>query len=214
MTATQVVLVDDHPLFRDGVRALLSSLDGLEVVGEAADGASALEVVRATRPDVVLMDLHMPGTDGFAAIRRIVIEQPAVAVLVITMLEDDTSILEATRAGARGYIVKGADQHQIRRAIEAVTGNEAIFGPTVAPRLLASLRDPPMPPTQAFPELTPREHEILTRVAAGRNNGAIARELRISPHTVANHVSNILMKLHAADRAELIITARAAGLGA
>jgi DNA-binding NarL/FixJ family response regulator len=213
MAATRIVVVDDHPLIREGVRALLSSIDGLEVVGEAADGDGAMEVVRRERPDVVLMDLHMPGTDGFAAIRRIATELPDVAVLVVTMLDDDASIMEATRAGARGYIVKGADQQEIRRAIEAVARDEAIFGPTVAARVLASIAEPVRQPATAFPELTQREREILDRVAAGQNNAAIARDLYISPHTVANHVSNILLKLHTGDRSSLIVKARRAGFG-
>lgn len=213
MTSIRVVIADDHALLRQGVRALLSSLDGIEVVGEAADGQAAIEVTRRVRPDVVLMDLHMAGMDGIEATRRIAAEIPDTAVLVVTMLDDDASIFAAMKAGARGYVLKGADQDEVRRAISAVARGEAIFGPTIATRVLQLLSRPAAPSAEAFPQLTGRERQVLEHVATGRNNVAISRDVGLSPHTVANHVSSILMKLQAADRAEAIIRARDAGLG-
>jgi DNA-binding NarL/FixJ family response regulator len=213
MTSIRVVIVDDHALLRQGVRALLSSLSGIEVVGEAADGREAVDVTARVRPDVVLMDLHMAGMDGIEATRRITAEVPDTAVLVVTMLDDDASIFAAMKAGARGYVLKGADQDEVRRAISAVARGEAIFGPTIATRVLQLLSRPTAPSPEAFPQLTERERQVLEHVATGRNNMAISRELGVSPHTVANHVSSILMKLQAADRAEAIIRARDAGLG-
>ncbi len=213
MTSIRVVIVDDHALLRQGVRALLSSLGGIEVVGEAADGREAVEVTRSLRPDVVLMDLHMAGVDGIESTRRITAEVPDTAVLVVTMLDDDASIFAAMKAGARGYVLKGADQDEVRRAITAVAGGEAIFGPTIATRVLQLLSRPTAPSAEAFPQLTGRERQVLEHVATGANNVAISRYLNLSPHTVANHVSSILMKLQATDRAEAIIRARDAGLG-
>jgi len=213
MTAIRVVIADDHALLRQGVRALLSSLAGIDVVGEAADGRGAIEVTASLRPDVVLMDLHMDGMDGIEATRRITAEVPDTAVLVVSMLDDDASILAAMKAGARGYVLKGADQDEVRRAITSVAQGEAIFGPTVATRVLQLLSRPSAASVEAFPQLTERERQVLEHVAAGRNNVAISRHLGLSPHTVANHVSSILMKLQAADRAEAIIRARDAGLG-
>lgn len=213
MNPIRIVVVDDHPLIRQGMNALLSSIDGMEVVGEAADGAQAVAVTRSTRPDVVLMDLHMAGTDGLTATRRITDDQPGIAVLVVTMLEDDASVLAALKAGARGYVLKGADQDELHRAIVAVARGEAIFGPAIAARVLQLFARPEPPAPEAFPQLTRREREVLDRVAAGENNSLIARSLALSAHTVANHVSNILIKLQAADRAQVIIRARDAGLG-
>lgn len=213
MTPIRVVIADDHALLRQGVRALLSSLDGIEVVGEAADGQGAVEVTLSVRPDVVLMDLHMARMDGIEATRRITAEVPDTAVLVVTMLDDDASIFAAMKAGARGYVLKGADQDEVRRAITSVAQGEAIFGPTIATRVLQLLSRPSAPSAEAFPQLTRRERQVLEHVATGRNNLAISRSLDLSPHTVANHVSSILMKLQAADRADAIIRARDAGLG-
>jgi DNA-binding NarL/FixJ family response regulator len=209
----RVVVADDHLLIRQGVRALLGSLEGIEVVGEAADGEEAIAVAKATHPDVVMMDLHMPGTDGVTATRRLVAEMPGIAVLVVTMLDDDASVYSAMKAGARGYLLKGAEQDEILRAVTGVARGEAIFGPGVAGRLLDLLAHSPGATTMPFPELTTREREVLDLLAAGRNNAVIARRLGLSSHTVANHVSNILTKLHASDRTEVIIRARDVGLG-
>ena len=206
----RVVVADDHLVVREGLRSLLRSLPSIELVAEAADGAQAIAAARTHRPDVVLMDLHMPGVDGITATRRLTGELPGVGVLVISMLEDDASVFAAMRAGARGYLLKGAGQDEIVRAVTAVARGEAIFGPGVAARVLQYLAAPPAP---AFPELTPREREILGELAAGRGNAAIARRLGLSPRTVANHASNIFAKLQVADRAEAILRAREAGLG-
>ena len=210
---TRVVVVDDHALIREGVRALLGSLAHIELVGEAADGDEAVAVVEAVQPDVVLMDLHMPGTDGITATRTIVRRHPGVAVLVVSMLDDDASVFAAVRAGARGYVLKGADREELTRAITAVAGGDALFGPGIAERVLGLFSTPPAPTEAPFPELTEREREILDHVAQGRSNGAIAAALYLSPRTVANHVSNILSKLHATDRTDVAIRAREAGLG-
>lgn len=209
-----VVIADDHPLVRAGLRALLSSLPEFEVLAEAATGEEAVRAAGDHLPDVVVMDLQMPAMDGIEATRRIVSRYPSVGVLVLTMFEDDESVFSAMRAGARGYLLKGAGPDEVTRAIEAVASGQAIFGPAVAARVLRYFSGAPAQPEEvAFPELTPREREILDLVAAGSNNATIARRLSLSAKTVANHVSNILTKLQAADRAEAIIRARRAGLG-
>ena len=209
-----VVIADDHPLVRAGLRALLGSLPGFDVLAEATTGEEAVRAAGEHLPDVVVMDLQMPEMDGIEATRRIVARYPSVGVLVLTMFEDDDSVFSAMRAGARGYLLKGAGPDEVARAIEAVAGGEAIFGPAVAARVLGYFAGKAAPAEElAFPELTPREHEVLDLVAAGANNAVIARQLSLSAKTVANHVSNILTKLQAADRAEAIIRARRAGLG-
>lgn len=209
----RVVVADDHALIREGVRALLASVPGLELVGEAASGRQAIAVVGDLRPDVVLMDLHMADIDGVAATRTIVAAHPSVAVLVVSMLDDDGSVFAAMRAGARGYVLKGAEPDELQRAIRGVAAGAAVFGPGIAERVLQLFRAPPARSPDAFPELTEREREILDHVARGRSNGAIAQELHVSVRTVANHVSNILGKLHAADRTDAALRAREAGLG-
>ena len=209
----RVAVADDHPVVRDGMRMLFASRDDVEVVGEAGTGDEIIAVVRSTRPDVVIMDVHMPGMNGIEATRRIVEEHDAVGVLVLTMYDDDDTVFGAMRVGARGYLLKGAEQDEIVRAVTAVARGEAIFGASVATRILSYFAHPPAGPEKAFPELTPRELEILDLVASGRNNAVIARNFGVSAKTVANHVSNILTKLHLADRAEAIIRARDAGLG-
>jgi DNA-binding NarL/FixJ family response regulator len=210
----RVVVVDDHALIRQGVRALLGSVPGMELVGEAADGEEAQERVRELRPDVVLMDLHMPGTDGIAATRAIVADDDnRSAVLVVSMLDDDASVFAAMQAGARGYVLKGADPDELCGAIRGVARGEAIFGPGVANRVL-DLFSTPLPATaRPFPELTGRELEVLDLVARGWTNPNIGRTLHLSPRTVANHVSNILAKLHATDRTDAALRARRVGLG-
>ena len=210
----RVVLADDHPVVRGGLRALLESLPAYEVVGEAVDGDAAVREVQLTRPDVVLMDVQMPGVDGLEATRRIRAATPDVAVLVLTMFDDDDTVFAAMKAGAQGYLLKGAEQGEIDRAIRAVVAGEAIFGPGVAARVLQHFSDPPAAPDDVpFPQLTDREREVLDLVAAGQRNAAIAEELFLSPKTVANHVSSIFAKLAVADRSAAIVRARDEGLG-
>jgi len=208
----RVVLADDHPVVRAGLAALLTSLPGIEVVGVAATGREAVREVVTNRPDVAVLDLQMPDLDGFAATRELARSAPEVAVLVLTMFEDDDSVFAAMRAGARGYLVKGAEQDEIARAIRAVAAGEAIFGPGVARRVLGFFATP-APTTEPFPELTGREREILDLLAAGLSNPAIADRLHLASKTVANNVSAIFTKLGIADRATAIIQARNAGLG-
>jgi len=208
----RVLVADDHPLFRDGLTALLTDGADTELAGAATTGDEAVELARETQPDVVVMDLRMPGLDGIEATRRIVGDSPHIAVLVLTMFDDDDSVFSALRAGARGYLLKGADREQIRRAIRAAADGEIIFGAQLAARMLAYFTATPAPPP-VFPQLTGREREVLELVAQGRPNAAIATRLFLSQKTVRNHVSNILTKLQVADRAQAIVRARDAGLG-
>jgi DNA-binding NarL/FixJ family response regulator len=207
-----VLVADDHPLFRDGLRGLLTSAEDLELVGEAETGDEAVELALAHQPDVIVMDVQMPGMNGIEATRRITAASPHVGVLVLTMFEDDDSVFAAMRAGALGYLLKGSAQDEILRAIRSVASGEAIFGPSIARRLIAFFSSADRPP-EVFPELTDREREILEHVARGRSNLEIARALFLSQKTVRNHVSNIFTKLHVADRAQAIVRAREAGLG-
>jgi DNA-binding NarL/FixJ family response regulator len=213
MTSIKVVVADDHPIVRSGLSALLASLDDIEVVGLATDGREAVEQARSHRPDVVVLDLQMPGMDGFAAAREIGRVVPEAAVLVLTMFGDDESVFSAMRAGAHGYIVKGAEQEEIERAVRAVAAGEAIFSAGVAARVLAYFSSPPAQSAQEFPELTARERKILDLLAEGLPNHVIADRLGLARKTVANNVSSILTKLQVADRAQAIIRARDAGLG-
>ena len=214
MMTTRVLIADDHPTFRRGLGALFESLDDIQVVGEAADGKAAVELAAQLAPDVVVMDLNMPGLNGVEATRQIVAANPRAAVLVLTMLDQDESVFAAMRAGARGYVVKGADTDDVLRALESVSRGDAVFGPAVASRVLAyltrplSARDPLL-----FPELSDREREVLELIARGLSNTDIARKLVVSPKTVRNHVSNVFTKLQVSDRAEAIARARKAGLG-
>jgi DNA-binding NarL/FixJ family response regulator len=210
----RVVLADDHPVFRDGLRAVLATDGDLELVGEAATGLEAVELAADLQPDVVVMDLQMPGLGGIQATEQIVGQSPHVGVLVLTMFEDDDSVFAAMRAGARGYLLKGAAQGEIVRAIRAVGGGQAIFGPAVAQRVIDYFAafDPAKHP-RVFPELTDREREVLEMIARGEGNADIARRLVLSPKTVRNHVSNVFTKLQVADRAQAIVRAREAGLG-
>lgn len=208
-----MLVADDHPLYRRGLCQLLESAT-TTVVGDVQDGVAAVQQSRVLQPDVVVMDLNMPGVDGVEATRQVVAHSPHVAVLVLTMHDDDDSVFAAMRAGARGYLLKGADAAEITRAVAAVAGGEAIFGPSVARRVLEWFAAPrPAAATAVFPGLTEREHEVLDLVAAGRNNADIAAALFLSPKTVRNHVSTILHKLQVADRAQAILRAREAGLG-
>ena len=208
----RVVLADDHPVVRRGLAALLESVEGIEVVGQAATGREAVREAALLAPDVVLMDVQMPDLDGVEASRRIATATPGVAVLVLTMYEDDETVVAALRAGARGYLLKGADQEEIRRAVHSVVAGEMIVAPSAAAHVLARLASaaPPAPP---FPELTPRERDVLAAMARGRRNGAIAAELGLAAKTVGNHVSAIITKLGVESRGDAAAAARAAGLG-
>jgi DNA-binding NarL/FixJ family response regulator len=209
----RVLIADDHPVFRGGLRALLATDPDLEVVAEAADGAEAISLTAQEQPDVVLMDLHMPDRDGVAATREILQSDPHVAVLVLTMFDDDDSVFAAMRAGARGYLLKGTNQADIVRAVHAVGAGGAMFGPAVAQRMLEFFAHAQTRPAAVFPQLTDRERDVLDLVAQGLNNGRIARRLSISEKTVRNHVSNIFTKLAVVDRAQAVIRAREGGLG-
>jgi len=209
----RLVIADDHAAFRSGLEALLRTIEGVEVVGHAASGEEAVERVVATQPDVVLMDLNMPGIDGIEATSRIVATSPHVAVLVLSMYEDDDQVFGALKAGARGYLLKGADRAELVRAIRGVASGDAIFGPAIARRLVAFFAARPAVEAAVFPELTDREREILDMVARGLNNAEITQRLVLSPKTVRNHVSNIFSKLQVADRAQAIVRAREAGMG-
>jgi DNA-binding NarL/FixJ family response regulator len=210
----RVLIADDHPMFRNGMRALLATVNDIEVVGEVATGEDAIAEAAMLQPDVVLMDLQMPGVGGVEATRAILFASPHIRVLVVTMFEDDYSVFTAMRAGARGYVVKGASPDELLRAIRAVGGGEAIFSPAIAVRLMTFFSAPkPAVPAHTFPELSDREREILDLIAQGANNSEIAKRLVISPKTVRNHVSNIFSKLQVADRAQAIIRGREAGLG-
>jgi DNA-binding NarL/FixJ family response regulator len=210
----RVVVVDDHTVFRDGLTAILGSLPDTEVVGEAADGLQALEVVTATEPDLVVMDLHMPHMNGVEATRRIVATHPDTVVLVLTMLEDDASLFAALEAGAKGYLLKESGRADLARALDAVSNGQAILDQAVAARVLRGDRDDGgEPDPSAFPFLTEREREILDLVARGLTNPAIAARLYLSEKTVRNHVSNVFAKLHVSDRAAAVARARDAGYG-
>jgi DNA-binding NarL/FixJ family response regulator len=210
----RVLVADDHPMYRYGLRTLLEATPDLEVVGEAATGVEAVSAAATLQPDIVVMDLNMPGLNGIDATRAILRANPGTGVLVLTMFDDDESVFAAMRAGARGYLLKGADKSEIARAVLAVASGEAIFGPAVAQRVIdyfSTARPAGQPP--AFPELTEREREILELIAQGHRNPTIAKQLVLSPNTVRNHVSSIFAKLQVADRAQAIIRAREAGLG-
>jgi DNA-binding NarL/FixJ family response regulator len=214
METLRILVAEDHPLFRKGMISLLASVPEFEVVGQAASGGEAVARAAQLQPDVVLMDLQMPNVNGIEATRRILQESPSIRVLVVTLFEDDDSVFMALRAGARGYVLKDADEEEVVRAIRAVGRGEAIFSPAIATRLLAYFASPrPDAPPQAFPTLTDREREILHLIAQGHPNPSIARQLHLSTKTVGNYVSNIFTKLQVADRAQAIIRAREAGLG-
>jgi DNA-binding NarL/FixJ family response regulator len=211
----RVIVADDHPMFREGLAATIDGLPRSKVVGQAATGLEAVELTQQAQPDVV-MDLHMPQMNGIDATRHITRRHPQVAVLVLTMLEDDASVVSAMQAGARGYLLKEANRADIGRALEAVAAGEIIFGPSVAARVLTlfsattAVQQPGQP---AFPELTDREQEILELVARGLTNPAIASRLYLSEKTVRNHVSNVFAKLHVTDRAAAVARARDRGYG-
>lgn len=207
----RVLIADDHTLFRRGVRSLLSTVPRIEVVGEAADGPSAVALTAELAPDLVLMDLQMPGGGGLAAIRAVTECCPTANVLVVTMFDDDDSVFAAIRAGARGYVLKDMDAEDFANAIVAVGRGEALFSRGIATRMMQFFGEP-RTPNQPFPDLTESERSVLRVMATGANNAAIARELSLSPKTVRNYVSNIFRKLQVADRSQAIIVAREAGL--
>jgi DNA-binding NarL/FixJ family response regulator len=214
MEAIRVLIADDHTLFRDGLRALLASIPGIEVVGEASSGKEALNLTIEHQPDVILMDIQMPDMNGIEATCQILRISPHVGILVLTMFQDDDTVFAVMRAGARGYVLKGADQAVLMRAIDAVANGESLFSPEIAARLMqyfANLEPASRP--ELFPELTERERQILSFIADGQTNAEIAERLVISLKTVRNHVSNIFSKLQVADRAQAAIRAREAGLG-
>jgi DNA-binding NarL/FixJ family response regulator len=210
----RILVAEDHPLFRKGMISLLSSVAEFEVVGEATTGEEAAALAAELQPDVVLMDLQMPNVNGIEATRRIVSESPSIRVLVVTLLEDEESVFMALRAGARGYVLKDADEEEMVLSIRAVGKGEAIFSPAIATRVLAyfAAPDPSVAPPRAFPTLTEREREILLLIARGHPNPTIAKQLSLSTKTVGNYVSNVFAKLQVADRAEAIVRAREAGL--
>ena len=206
----RVLVADDHPLFLQGLSAALDATLGIEVVGKATDGAEALLLAAELAPDVVLMDLQMPELSGLEATRRILDARPETHVLVLTMFDSDSSVFAAVRAGAKGYLLKGADQQDVERAIRTVAAGEAVFGAAIATRLVSYFDHDHSRP---FPELTPREHDVLELLAGGLNNQAIADELQLSLKTVRNNVSAIFTKLRVADRAQAMLKAHESGVG-
>ena len=218
MDPLRVLIADDHPLFRSGLRALLGAVPDTAVAGEATTGEEAVALAAELQPDVIVMDLQMPGVSGIDATRRILDTSPHIGVLVVTMFEDDYSVFAAMRAGAKGYVLKDTDEEDILHAIRAVGKGEAIFSPAVARRVIdffTGVRSEVerAVPARAFPELTNREREVLDLIAQGLSNPEIASRLYLSPKTVRNHISNIFAKLQVADRAQAIVRAREAGLG-
>ncbi len=214
MDLIRVLIADDHPFYREGVRTMLNVAPDIEIVGEAENGDETITQAESLQPDVILMDLKMPGVNGVEATRRILHTSPHIGVLVLTMFEADESVFAAMRAGARGYLLKDVDHEELIRAIKSVSQGEAIFSPAIAQRLIhyfAALR--PTAADLAFPELTEREREILQLIAQGHSNAEIAERLLLRTKTVQNHVSNIFSKLQVADRAQAIVRAREAGLG-
>ncbi len=213
MKATRILIADDHQLFRDGLKALLSSAPDIEVTGEAGTGREAIQLAASQQPDLILMDLQMPVVNGIEATRRIIHDFPQVKILMLTMFDDDHSVFSAMRAGARGYVLKGIKHDEMLRAVRAVASGEAIFSPGIASRMIdffSSMRTPQ--PQALFPELTEREREVLQLLARNYSNASIAAELVLTPKTVRNYVSSILNKLQAADRAEAGERARQAGI--
>jgi DNA-binding NarL/FixJ family response regulator len=214
-TPIRILVADDHPVVRGGLVALLRTIDGIDVVGEAADGAAAVREAQLSRPDVVLMDVRMPDLDGVEATRRIRAAVPSTRVLMLTMYDDDATVFTAMQAGAQGYLLKEAEQEEIVRAVRAVVAGDAIFGPGVAERVLGFFSGPPpaAAPDYPFPELTERERVVLELLARGRGTTEIAGELFLSPKTVANNMTSIFAKLQVASRAEAIVRAHEGGLG-
>jgi DNA-binding NarL/FixJ family response regulator len=210
----RVLLVEDHPMFRDGLVRMLESVEDVEVVGEAGTGEEAVQLAEKLNPNIILMDLNLPKMSGIEATKQIIQKRPNTGILVLTMYDDDSSVFAAMRAGARGYLLKEANRNEIIRAIQAVGDGEAIFSPSIARRMMYYFEaKSKQTQVNVFPQLTEREREVLDHIAKGENNAEIASVLGLNQKTVRNHVSNILSKLHASDRAHAIIMAREAGLG-
>lgn len=215
MEPIRLLIVDDQTITRSGLRQLLADANDLAIVGEARNGDEAVAQALALQPDVVLMDLRMPGMNGIEATRRIHRASPSIGILVLTVFEDDTSVFPAIRAGARGYVLKNVEQDELLRAIHTVTNGGAVFSPGIAQKVLSYLTTPaPTPTSDLFDELTPREREILELIARGNTNAEIASSLNLSSKTVSNYISNVLLKVHTTDRAKLMLLALDAGLGA
>jgi DNA-binding NarL/FixJ family response regulator len=217
MATIRVMIADDHQLFREGVKALLDTAEDIAIVGEAGDGVVAVELYRALQPDIVLMDIDMPELDGIKATQQILASHPQTGVIMLTMLDDDASVFAAMRAGARGYVLKGASPDEMLSVIHAVVEGQALFGPAIATRLMNYFQDlgrlpVSLEPESPFPELTERELEVLQLIAQGHKNQEIAQKLVISPNTVRNHITSIFSKLQVADRAQAIVLARQAGI--
>jgi DNA-binding NarL/FixJ family response regulator len=217
MTHIQLMIADDHKLFREGLKALLSIIDDIEIIGEAGDGETTLEKCKQLQPDIILMDINMPGINGIQVTQSLVEQFPQTGIIMLTMLEDDASIFAAMRAGARGYLLKGADPSEVLNVIRAVAEGQALFGPAIAARLMNYFKELNSKPystqmSSPFPELTERELEVLRLISQGNNNQEIAQRLVLSPKTVRNHITNIFSKLQVADRAQAIVRARQAGV--
>jgi DNA-binding NarL/FixJ family response regulator len=209
----RVFIADDHALFRDGLRALLLATTGIECVGEAATGEDAVAQISELRPDVALMDINLPGINGIEATRRILRLHPAASIIMVTMLEDDASLFTAMRAGAKGYVLKGANHNELLQAIRAVAQGQVLFGPAIAARITRFFATAHLlSAAQPLPELTEREREILGLMARHYANPEIAQQLGLSVKTISNHISSIFNKLQVADRAEAILRARQAGV--
>lgn len=214
MEKISILIADDEPAFRSGLRALLKSVDVLALVGDAETGGEAIRLAAELQPDIILMDINMPGDNGIEATRRILHASPHIGILILTMFEDDDSVFAAMRAGARGYLLKGALKAEILRAIQTVGGGGVVFGAAIAQRMMRYFAGvKPVESSDLFPELTDREREILNLIAEGLNNSDIAQRLTLSSKTVRNHITNIFSKLQVADRAQAIVRARDAGLG-
>ncbi|MEW6086085.1 MAG: response regulator transcription factor [Chloroflexota bacterium] len=214
MEKTSILIADDEPAFRSGLRALLKSADELALVGDAETGSEAIRLAAELQPDIILMDINMPGVNGIEATRRILNTSPHIGILILTMFEDDDSVFAAMRAGARGYLLKGTLKAEILRAIQTVGGGGVVFGAAIAQRMMRYFAGvKPIESSDLFPELTDREREILGLIAEGRNNNEIAQRLVLSGKTIRNHITNIFSKLQVADRAQAIVRAREAGLG-
>lgn len=214
MDPIHILIVDDQTITRSGLQSLLAVAENIEIVGEARNGEEAIDLAASLQPDVILMDLRMPGVNGIEATRRIHRTSPHISILVLTVFEDDTSVFPAIRAGARGYLLKNTEQDELLRAIRTVADGGAIFSPGIAQKVLGYLNAPPPNVSgEIFDELTSREREILEIIAQGKTNTEIATILNLSPKTVSNYISNVLLKVHATDRAKLMLMALEAGLG-
>ncbi|NKQ36008.1 MAG: response regulator transcription factor [Chloroflexi bacterium] len=218
MTTIRVLVVDDHTLFREGMCAIFENVPDIEVVGQASNGHEAVGQVESLLPDIVLMDISMPDLNGIEATEQVLALKPDTGIIMLTMVENNDSLFAAMRAGARGYILKGADKAEVLKTIRAVANGEATFGPAIATRLTSFFQSfkqeaPPTAVSNPFPDLTNRERELLELMTAGKNNHEIAAQLHISVKTVSNHISNIFNKLQVADRVQAIVKARQAGIG-